>query len=295
VGTFAVGSINQRASTKQMIANVKHIGTWGAHLLGVGTATFGRGGVPRLFEAIHIIGLVAVGAGVLAAAGSLVRGVATGRPAKDDMAEAWRLDDLLLIATCASVTLFVVLSVSNDPGYFRYLTPAVIFGVILAGRLVARLVATVDSTWLLRAGAVVGLAATLAFAAGLAYNLSNPAPGEPFAQLGQFLEAHQLDNGIGDYWSASVTTLGTNSRVRVRPVIVGPGGRIVRYQKNSSETWYAGQHFQFLVFYTALPWGAVSSATAMVSFGVPSHTYVVGTYRVLVWTDPVAVSTTGFA
>ena len=51
----------------------------------------------------------------------------------------WRLDDLLVLAAFADLVIFVVLTTSDDPGFLRYLTAAVIFGAVLAGRWVGRL------------------------------------------------------------------------------------------------------------------------------------------------------------
>ena len=66
-------------------------------------------------------------------------------------------------------------------------------------------------------------------------------PKQPIAQLDTFLEARQLDVGIGDYWSASITTVATGGVVTVRPVISTPGGRVVRYERQSAATWYTNQ------------------------------------------------------
>jgi len=295
-GTFTIGRANARASSRQMRTNLTHMITWGAHSLGVGTGPgLGGSAAPAPLEAVHVIGLAAVLGGVGFAAFGLVRGVVTGRPAQHDTAHSWRLDDLLLLACLADLALFVVISISDSRAYARYLTAAVIFGVILAGRLVGRLVAAADSPRPRLAGAIVGVAAISAFAASFALNVTSPRPYREYVQLGRFLEAHQLHNGIGDYWSASSTTVATNDLVKVRPVATDPSGRVVRYQKQSAASWYAGQPFEFLVFDTAKPWGGVNLDTATATFGPPIHTYPVGTYQVLVWSPPLSVSPAGFA
>jgi hypothetical protein len=201
----------------------------------------------------------------------------------------------LVIAFFADLVVFVVLTSSNDTGFMRYLTAAVIFGSILAGRLMGRLAATLKPRWLPRIGGAIGLAATTAFAVGLGFGVTTPAPSRTFDTLGQFLEAHQLDHGIGDYWSASITTVATQGSVMLRPVITTPQGKVVRYQRQSDASWYSGQSFEFLVYNTARPWGGIDSDTASATFGPVDHTYVVGSYRVLVWNHPVSVSSTGFS
>jgi hypothetical protein len=218
-----------------------------------------------------------------------------GDPSHQSPTGAWRLDDLLVIAFFADLVVFVFLTSSSDTGFMRYLTAAVIFGSVLAGRLMGRLVTTLKSRSLVRIGGAVGLAVTAAFAVGVGFAITAPAPNRTFNALGRFLEAHQLRNGIGDYWSASITTVATQGSVMLRPVITTPQGKVVRYQRQSDASWYSGQPFGFLVYNTARPWGGVDSDTASATFGPIDHTYVVGSYRVLVWSHPVSVSPTGFS
>jgi hypothetical protein len=295
VGTFAIATSHPTASAPQTLTNLGRVATWGADMLGVGNGGFSTGGVPDAFQAFHVLGLVAVIAGVVMGTLSLVRGAVRGRSAPPTPTSAWRLDDLLVIAFFADLVVFVVLTSSNDTGFMRYLTAAVIFGSILAGRLMGRLAATLKPRWLLRIGGAIGLAATTAFAVGLGFGVTTPAPSRTFDTLGQFLEAHQLDHGIGDYWSASITTVATQGSVMLRPVITTPQGKVVRYQRQSDASWYSGQSFEFLVYNTARPWGGIDSDTASATFGPVDHTYVVGSYRVLVWNHPVSVSSTGFS
>ena len=124
----------------------------------------------------------------------------------------------------------------------------------------------------------------------VAFNVTAAVPPAPYDALGQFLESHHLDRGIGDYWSASITTVATSGSVAVRPVVADGAGHLVRYERQSTATWYEGQSFQFLVYDSAVPWGGVSSASATATFGPALHTYDVGTYRVLVWSQPLSVS-----
>jgi hypothetical protein len=218
-----------------------------------------------------------------------------GRPSRPISIDSWRLDDLLVIAFVSDLGVFSVLTTSNDPEFMRYLTAAVIFGAVLTGRLMGRLAASIDSKRFLRLGAALGLLVTGAFAAALGFTVTAPAPSRTFTALGQFLEAHHLRSGIGDYWSASITTVATRGSVTLRPVITNPGGEIVRYERQSTSNWYVDQTFAFLVYDTARPWGGVDSATAAATFGPISHTYPVGSYRVLVWTHPLSVSPAGFS
>ena len=294
VGTFTINAGHPRASMSQMFANLRYVVTWGANMLGVGSGTLGSGGVPDALQLVHLFGLAAVVASVAVYAVALVRGAIRGK-VSDSPGARWRLDDLLVLAFLSSLVVFAGFTTSNDPGFMRYLTSAVIFGSVLAGRWVGRLVATVASPRGRRAGAALFIVVAVAFAVGLGWTITGPRPAQTVAQLGRFLESHKLHRGIGDYWSASVTTVITNGVVTVRPVVTTPSGRVVRYERQSAADWYARRSFEFLVYDTARPWGGVSSATASRTFGPAAHTYVVGTYRVLVWNHPLSVSAVGFA
>ena len=295
VGTFVVATGHPTASASEMLGNVGRVATWGANMLGVGNGGLTSGGVPVVLQAVHVLGLLVVVAGVVTAARSLALGALRGPPPAEPSATAWRLDDLLVVAFFADLVVFVVLTSSNDPQFMRYLTAAVVFGAVLAGRMMGRLTAGVVSARAVASGRVALLAVAAASVTALGFNVSSPAPSRSYAQLGQFLEAHDLHHGIGDYWSASVTTVVTEDSVTVRPVITTPQGKVVRYQRQSDASWYSDQTFAFLVFNTVRPWGGVDAATASATFGPIVRTYAVGTYRVLVWSHPLRVSSIGFS
>ena len=304
VGTFGVATSHPTASASGLFTNVGRAAIWGAEMLGVGNGGFTSGGVPAPLQAVHVVGLVAVVAGIVVAARSLVLGAWRGhrspqnpepQTSEQQTSEwAWRLDDLLVLALIADVVVFVVLTSGNDHQFMRYLTAAVIFGAVLAGRVVGSLADGVSAPRR-RVGRPLFLVVGAALVAALGFNVAAPTPGRPYTQLGQFLEAHHLRHGIGDYWSASVTTVATADSVMVRPVITTPAGRVVRYQRQSTSSWYGDQPFEFLVFNTAEPWGGVDSATASATFGPATRSYVVGSYRVLVWSHTVRVQSTGFS
>ena len=290
VGTFSVNASHPRASGSQMITNLHHLPSWGASMLGVGGGQLGNGGVPVALEAVHLIGLLVVTGGIVSGTVAMVSGAIRGRASPVEASAAWRLDDLLVVAVFADLVVFLVLTTSDDPGFLRYLTAAVIFGAVLAGRWVGRLAASLPSAVLVRRGAAAAcVAAVAAFAAAFGFTLSAPLPQQPIAQLDRFLEARQLVVGIGDYWSASIATVATGGLVTVRPVISSPAGHVVRYERQSAATWYTNQPFEFLVYDTARPWGGIDATTASLTFGPVARTYVVGHYRVLVWPHPLFV------
>ncbi len=289
LGTFTVAPHNPMAPPSQILPNIGRMATWGAHMLGLGDGVFGSGGVPAALAAVHALGVVAVVGAVGWTVIGLARGVRQGHHPSIDPAEEWRLDDLLLLAFVADLVVFVVFTTGGDVAFTRYLTGGVVFGSVLAGRVVGQLVSTVQSSWIRRTTGALGVGVLAAFGAGVAFNVTAHVPAAPYEALGQFLETHHLESGIGDYWSASITTVATSGSVQVRPVVAGPDNHLVRYERQSTATWYEAQSFQFLVYDTALPWGGVSAASGAATFGPVLHTYDVGTYRVLVWGHPLSV------
>jgi len=301
-GTFAIGKLQQGASTSQMLRNFKNLATGAVHMFGVGAGALGAGGVPKALEAVHVVGFVVVVAAIVIALVRLVAGVLRGLPSAvgdasppsvGEPTEDWVLDDLFLFGLAGGVIVFVALSSNNAFEFDRYMTSAVIFASVMGARLVGSLVERIDSAFILRSGAVIGLAVFAAFFAGAVFEAEAPTPVGDFTQVSQFLEAHQLDNGIGDYTDASIITVATDGEVKVRPVSGDSAERIVRYQRQSDAAWYAGQSFQFVLYDSGIP-GSFDAVTASLTFGPPLRTYAVGNFRVLVWSHPISVSVNGY-
>ena len=143
---------------------------------------------------------------------------------------------------------------------------------------------------------VAGLVAIalVVFGVGFADELRGPAPAQPAATLAHFLASWGLDRGVGDYWDSSVVTVVSKGSVEVRPVIAASPDHLVRYDKQSSASWYgAGQHFNFFVFNAGAVWNGVDGAAAETTFGVPTKIYAIGSYRIFVWRLPFTLSTKG--
>lgn len=290
IGTFSLGAPNPTATPAQLAANA-HLGTsWTAGLLGVGAVS----GDPRWAQYVHLIALAAVVTGIAWAAASLVRNMLAGRPGSLGDAD-WRIDDLLVLGVIGDALMFGYLTPSANDQYARYLTPGVIFGSVLAARLVSRWAARRSERRAFSrvrplAVPAVALGVTVLFGFGFAGGLRGPVVRSGTGGLLAFLAAHGLHQGIGDYWDASAITVYSHDKIRVRPVAADtPTGPIGRYMRESDARWYAGKAFQFLVFNTALPWGDIESISARNTFGPPERTYDVGTYRVLVWAHPIRV------
>lgn len=204
------------------------------------------------------------------------------------------LDDQLLFGVVASAALFIALCPNGNADYARYLCAGVLFGVVLGARRLGELVSRIGRP-LQRAAAISAVLLTLGAAIAFQADVRRPAAPQPAFALSRFLLAHHLTEGVGDYWSSSLVSVVSDGAVEVRPVIPTPQGRLVRYGRQSSASWYLGKHFQFLVYDTARPWRRVDSTTADESFGDPTAAYAVGTYRVLVYAGGVVVSAIGYS
>ncbi len=322
LGTFSVGTANP-TDLHLIFSSLRHAASLGAELAGARSTLFGTGGVPAPLQDVHIVGAIVLTAAFVAALVMLVRDALAGRQ-RDAGATApklqaqpyrssdaspgaalWRIDDMLVIAIVGVPFAYGALALNpRDIEYARYLVPAVIFAAILAGRMVARVVARLQARSTARhaavprrgpalagrAAAVAGVLVGLCFAAGVGYNLAQPDPGQPGAQLAAWLEAHHLTNGVGSYWAASIITVESRGQVTIRPVVVNSDSHIRRYTRESADGWYSGQRFQFFVYNLAIPWGSDDSASATTTWGKPLHTYAIGSFRVLVWPKPLVVS-----
>jgi hypothetical protein len=290
-GTFSIARANPTAKFPQMLHNVKQGIHEGVSMMGVGSAYFGLGADPRALSYVHLIAILVVFSAMAGTALALLWGVVRGRPSVVGASSeaAWRLDDMLFFGALGSAAAFIVLATSYNPSYGRYLTSGFIFGTILSGRVVGRVVQGVRWRTVGRVAAAVGLAATACYLAGVVINLDRPAPVSKAAALAGWLEAHDLHDGVGDYWSASIVTVESSGSVEVRPVFSPDDRRLVGYNRNSSRDWY-NESFRFVVFRLGTTWGNVTWQTAIRTFGSPSRAYVVdGSYRVMVWTHSLHV------
>jgi hypothetical protein len=290
VGTFTLVSRNLSLQRAHLERNLHYVWRSFSGLVGVGNLKVKgiTNGAPP-FRSLHLVALIVVVAALAAACYGLIRGFI--QPANPwNSREVWCYDDLLLFALIADVVFFVVGSQSGNLEFVKYLTPGVVFAAILVGRMVARMTPWLRERGVVaRAGAVAGVLLSLAFAAEFGIQISQPVPSRPAYALAQFLATKHLRSGIGDYWSSSLVTVEADDEVTVRPVST-VGNQIVQFQRQSSADWYQGQKFNFLVYDTARPWHGVDSTSAVATFGAPSHTYAVGTYRILEWAAGIQVA-----
>jgi len=278
------------ATSGQMLVNLRNVLGYGAGLIGL-RYRFDTRRVPSVLQDVHVVGALLIVACSLVAVMNLVRRLARSRrEASGPRAETgrWWLDDVLVMATFASAATFVALAINGVAGA-RYLVATVVFASVLSGRVVAQAWRRLQPGRAARAICVVCAAVPLWLAAGLGYTIAQPISIPQAATLASWLEVHNLRSGVGGYWAASITTVESKGAVTVRPVWSNAEGKLGRYMKLSSASWYAGQHFQFLVYNTPVYQG-VDSVSATQTWGSPAHTYVVGEYHVLVWSAAFSVA-----
>ena len=293
-GAWTIGNINAPASHDQRWKNLGNLPEWLPRVFGVGTGDWGHNGVPAALTAVRWIAVLAVVVAVLIALGSMLAGMVwpAGPRGKDRPrrpgGEAWRIDDMLLLAALADLAFYVYAAQSDLPGYLRYLAPFVVFGSILAARQAGRAFAALRAGLPRRAVTAAGGLVTALFAAAFLVTAVQPTRPLTNADLATFLADHDLTNGVGAYWTAAMTTVASSDQVRVRPVTLHDG-HVVRYGRQSSADWYADQRFEFLVFDSTDNWGGINLESVTLALGPPEHVYQVGTFRVVVWPSPVYI------
>ncbi len=160
----------------------------------------------------------------------------------------------------------------------------------LAGRLVAGWLLTarplggrLKAAWLIPVLAVVAAG----YLAGLGQEISQPPAPAQDQRLTSWLAARHLRTGLSGFWEANVVTLASGGQVRIRPVTVARGGRVVAGRWESRTPWYDPRHSQatFVVLFRGVPGyqGFTSARQVLATFGPPARSYRVGAYRVLVW------------
>jgi hypothetical protein len=101
------------------------------------------------------------------------------------------------------------------------------------------------------------------------------------APLAAWLEAHGLTYGIAGYWDASIVTMQSGDRVRIRSVNIGNEKvRAATYETNA--LWYDASRYEAR-FVVADRGGSHTAAAFEQSFGRPAATYQVEGWFVLIY------------
>jgi hypothetical protein len=294
IGTFTFDESHHTAKAAQVARNLGHLWRWGEAMLGIDEGPFGGVHVPLVLKLAHLIAALCILSCVVVTALRLLRGGLFGENRADSSNSAtWRLDDLLVLGIVGDVAVFEVLTLSNNVLYARYLTAGVIFSVILAARVLGRASRAIPAGLASRTAAATALVIAGLFSAEAALELNAPVPPQPVTKLDNFLLAHNLRSGIGDYWAASVVSVQSEGAIQIHPVVANSQKIIVPDGRQATASWYEKKQFQFLVYQND-PYGRVDAATVAGTFGTPTTTWVVGTYHVAVWAHPITLSGPAF-
>lgn len=292
IGSFTIARANSLSSTRQSVHNLEHLPRFLSGLAGIGSRTFGVTGVPSALQAFGVVRLAIFVGGPLIVLISILRRLPVARRSGTGLSFDEILDTFLLIAFAMDLVMFVILPLTSVPAYGRYLTAGIIFGTLLGGRVVTRFLASRSQT-VNRVALAVALVCTGVFAVS-AFDESRGNPVyQPAATMAAFLQAQHLTSGVGDYWSASITTVESGGVVRVRPVI-SLGGHLVRYQKNSTADWYSGKRFNFFVYEPTSLWNGDTERAAVRDWGPPSRIWRIGPYRIVVFQHYFSVPVNGW-
>jgi hypothetical protein len=260
--------------------------------------------VPLLLSAdLHVIGLVAAGAG-------LVGGIAVGffgwaSPGRADEAAPGgrdRVDQILVTAIGVTIaaglfsTLMQSLTNAHEVAILLPLA-AVLAGRTLppsARRLVRRLVRRLAKAQPGPARAAAATtAATVALAGWLAVGVSEaayaaawPASPVPVQNVAAWLVAHHLHDGLAAYWQGTETTVASGGRVLVAPV-TSSGAAAEHWEASSA--WYQPSRYRAtFVIAEVHPLYAEDSltvASVRARFGQPAAAYRVSGDIVMVYQD----------
>ena len=228
---------------------------------------------------------------------------------------AWRffrvslVDQILAVAIVLNVLLFMF---TNASGLAAHEVAIIVpFGAALAARVLvrardaaraprgahpasrARRVGLAGGLRL--AGAAVGILVLIGYAAGLGYEIRQPARPAANTSLATWLLDHHLTHGLSGYWTSSSVTVDSLNRVQVRALMPS----MQDYLWMSSVSWYDPQkHYaNFIVLDSTPGYSRWEPPRWLIKryFGTPARTYHTGPYTVLVWPKNLLLSIPGNA
>jgi hypothetical protein len=126
-------------------------------------------------------------------------------------------------------------------------------------------------------------AAGIGYLCNLGYNAAQPSRPSVNQALADWLVAHHLTSGIGGYWDADVTALGSGGKVTVAPVVDRAG---YGYPWESKASWFdpKARSATFIIAHVQqLGAGHLSVDQATDRYGKPAREYFLGKTVVLVY------------
>jgi len=207
-----------------------------------------------------------------------------GRPMRRGRLRFDFVGDVLWVSMGLGVAAFLASGNEKDRGTLRYMVPFVLSGAVLTAR-----VLSVRARSVRLVGGVLGVLAA-AYGVTVAWDLAKPPADDHAAGLARRLQEHDLRQGYGPYWDASIVTACGRACVAVRPVRgreVWPRRLVIEpFRWMSDEAWYREAPANFVV-YRSDP-GAkyhflINESVCATCFGRPLARYAIGPYVVLVW------------
>ncbi|HEY1674017.1 MAG TPA: hypothetical protein VGG50_14980 [Streptosporangiaceae bacterium] len=188
-----------------------------------------------------------------------------------------RVVPILFLGLVINVTAYLISTQAIDLGATHELAAVLPFGAALAGRLL-------PGTPRLRSLRAVLAAVLACYTGALVYYATRPAQPPTTQPVASWLTSRHLSAGLGDYWTANITTVATGGQVRVRSV-VSSCGRFIPDIWESKKTWYERPNTAtFLVLALTSAAGADgTTAQAQAQFGAAQQMARVGAYEILVW------------
>jgi hypothetical protein len=161
-----------------------------------------------------------------------------------------------------------------------------------------RLVRLARRVWLSRrvrlAGFAAGILVLIGYAAGLAWEITQPALPAANTSLATWLLDHHLTYGLSGYWTSSSVTLDSGNKVQVRALAQHTMRRDLWM---ANETWYDPRtHYANFIVLDSTPgyfshWEPLKLIDKY--FGIPARIYETGPYTVLVWNKNLLLSIPG--
>jgi hypothetical protein len=144
------------------------------------------------------------------------------------------------------------------------------------------------------AGAVAGILVLIGYAAGLGWEITQPAVPAANTSLATFLANHHLTYGLSGYWTSSVVTLDSGNKVKVRALMLHTMQADLWMSK---EAWYDPQtHYANFIVLDSTPgyfshWEPLGLIKE--HFGTPARIYHDAPYTIMVWNRNLLASIPG--
>ena len=180
------------------------------------------------------------------------------------------IDLTLLFGILFLTAAFLFSDIALSKASARYLTPVIVYWLILAFR---NIPAAVSKYYKRVSFKIIGAIIIVVYSSSFIYAALTPIPKTPFRPLVYWLEKHGLKYGYGSYFDSGVITLTSDNKIKVRQVVSGINGKIVQYKWVSNENWYKNNAF-FVIYSEHFIYGGIDKTSVINTFGKPSKVYV---------------------